>query len=71
MKDLKHFNTFYDHCMVREPDILKFDRFQLLTTLNLAQKIIDSSISPIPTPTQLSYTPPPSAGFKPPRMEVP
>ena len=48
---INNLNTFYDHCMVSEPDILKFDWSQLLTTLKLAQKIIDSSISPSPTPT--------------------
>ena len=54
VRDLKHLHTFYDHCMVSEPDILKFDRSKLLTTLRLAQEIIDSSISPIHTPTALS-----------------
>ena len=38
VRDLKHLNTFYDHCMVSEPDILKFDGSQLLATLNNAQK---------------------------------
>ena len=71
VRDLKHLNTLYDHCMVNEPDILKFDCSQLLNTLNLAQKIIDSLIPPIPTLTPLSYTPPPSTGFKPPRLEIP
>ena len=63
VRDLKHLNTFYDRCMVSEPDILKFDLSQLLTTLELAQKTIDSSISPSSTSTQLSDTPPPSAGL--------
>ena len=71
LRDLKHLNTFYDHCMVSEPDILEFDCSQLLTTLHLAQKIINSLIPPIPTPTPLSYTPPPSTRFKPPRMVIP
>ena len=57
--------------MVSETNILKFDRSQLLTTLELAQKIIDSSISPSSTPIELPNTPPPSDGFKPPRMEFP
>ena len=38
VRDLKHLNTFYDHCKVNEPDILKFDGSQLLATLNNAQK---------------------------------
>ena len=46
VRDLKHLTTFYDYCMVREPDILKFDISQVLATLEFAQKIIDSSISP-------------------------
>ena len=71
VRDLKHINTFYDHCMVSEPDILKFDRSQLLTTLNLTQKIINASIPPILTQTPLSYYPLPSSRFKSPRMEIP
>ena len=57
--------------MVSEPDFLKFDRSQLLTTIKHAQQLIDSSISPSSTPTQLTNSPPPSARFKPPRMEIP
>ena len=71
VRDLKHLNSFYDHCMINEPDILNFDQSQLFTTLEQAQQIIDSSISPSSTPTQLSNSPLPSAGFKPPRMEIP
>ena len=54
VRDLNHLNTFYNHSMVSEPDILEFDLSQLLTTLKRTQKVIDSSISPIPTPTPLS-----------------
>ena len=71
VRDLKHLNIFYDHCMVSEPDILKFDRSQLRTTIKHAQQLIDSSISPSSTPTQLSNSPPLTPGFKPPRMEIP
>ena len=59
VRDLKHLNAFYDRCMVSDPDILKFDRSQLLTTLKHAQKIIDSSIPPSSTPTQVPNPPPP------------
>ena len=54
VRDLNHLNTFYNRSMVSEPDILEFDLSQLLTTLKRTQKVIDSSISPIPTPTPLS-----------------
>ena len=69
MRELNYLNTFYNHCMVSEPDILDFDQSQLRTTLK--QKITNSSIFPIPTPTPFSHTPPPSTGFKPPGIEIP
>ena len=59
VRDLKHLYAFYDRRMISEPDILKFDQSQLLTTLDHTQKIIDSSIPPSSTPTQLPNPPPP------------
>ena len=46
VRDLKHLNALYNCCMVGEPDILYIDRSQLFTTLEHAQQIINSSISP-------------------------
>ena len=63
--------TFYDHHMVSELDILNFDQSLLRTTLKHTKLIINSFISPTPTPTSLSHTPPSSTGFKPPMMEIP
>ena len=51
VRDLNHLNAIYDHYMVIEPDALKFDQSQLLTTIKTAQQVIDSSISPSSTPT--------------------
>ena len=71
VRELQHLNAIYDGYMINEPDLFDFDRSQLFTTLEHAQQIIDSSFSPSSTPTQLSNSPPPTAGFKPPRMEIP
>ena len=71
VRDLNHLNAIYDQHMLNETDSLNFDQSQLFITIKHAQQLIDSSISPSSTPTQLSNSPPPSAGFKPPRMEIP
>ena len=72
--------VFSQNPVTAKPDVLKFDRSDLLTAQNHALKIINfsspvpNSNSPSPTPTlaaQLTYPPTSSAGFKPPKMEIP
>ena len=78
--ELKLLTNLYVQKFLSKPDVLKFDCSDLLTARNHALKIISSSSpvpnsnSPSPTPTQaaqLTYPPTPSAGFKPPKMEIP
>ena len=53
-----------------KPEVLKFDCSDLLATQAHAHMIINSS-SPVPNSYSPSPPPTPSAGFKPPRIEIP
>ena len=68
--ELKLLNNLYAQKFKSEPEALKFDPSDLFTARTCAHKIINSS-SPVPNSYSPSPPPTPSAGFKPPRIEIP
>ena len=70
LPELKLLNNLYAQKLMIKPDTLKFDRSDLFTTRTHAHKIINST-SPVPNSYSPSPPPTPSAGFKPPRIEIP
>ena len=67
---MKLFDDIFAQKFVSEPDALKFDNSNLFIAQTLAFEIINSS-SPVPNSYSPSPTPTRSAGFKPPRIEIP
>ena len=67
---VKIFNTLFAQQIMSDPAALQFDLSNFYTARKHALTIVNSS-PPVTTPTQFSNPTPPTAGFKPPRMEIP
>ena len=70
LPELKTLHDNYAQLVRSDPNTLKFNFSDLLTSRTQAHKIINSS-SPVSNSYSTSPTPTPSASFKPPRIDIP